>query len=99
MSETKWTPGPWTLLPEECGKDYIRIRGTVWGGRYKISNVITPTYDGVPDRELTETRANAHLIAAAPELYEALEYVIKQIPEFGTVPGIAEAMAKARGES
>lgn len=68
----KHTQGNWSVLPEECDKSYIRIRGTRLGGRYKIANVITPTYDGVDKREAEETRANARLIAAAPELLEAL---------------------------
>jgi len=40
----------------------------------------------------------AHLIASAPDLYEALEYCIKQIPELADVPGIKAALAKARGD-
>ena len=32
------------------------------------------------------------------ELVEALEYCIKQIPEFADVPGIKAALAKVRGE-
>jgi hypothetical protein len=69
------TKGPWVALPEERDKPYIRIRGTVLGGRYKIANVLTPVYDGVHEREAKETRANARLIAAAPELLEALKEV------------------------
>jgi hypothetical protein len=61
------------MLPEECDKPYIRIRGTRLGGRYKIANVLTPTYDRVHQREAEETRANARLIAAAPDLLEALK--------------------------
>lgn len=34
---------------------------------------------------------------AAPELLEALQYVIAQVPEFATVPGIRDAIAKAEG--
>jgi len=63
----KASPGPWDALPEEVGKAYIRIRGTVLGARYKIANVICPTYDGLPDREIEETRNNADLIAHAPD--------------------------------
>lgn len=74
---SKFTKGPWQVLPEEADKDYIRIRGTVWGGRHKVANVPTPVYEGVPQRELEETRANAALIAAAPELLAALEAVIE----------------------
>ena len=44
------------------------------------------------------TENDARLLAAAPELLEALNYAIKQVPELGTVPGIASAIAKATGE-
>jgi hypothetical protein len=66
------TRGPWKVLPEEVDKPYIRIRGTVLGGRYRVANVLTPIYDGVHEREAVETRANARLIAAAPELLDSL---------------------------
>lgn len=71
----KFTKGPWQILPEEVDKDYIRIRGTVWGGRYKVANVPTPTHEGVHPREVEETRANAVLIAAAPELFAAIQAI------------------------
>lgn len=79
---SKFTKGPWQILPEEADKDYIRIRGTVLGGRYKVANVPTPTYAGVPPRELEETRANAALIAAAPDMLAALLAAV----ECGMVP-------------
>ena len=71
-SNTKHTPGPWQVLPEECEKPYIRVRGSVLGGRYKIANVVTPIYEGVHLREAEETRRNARLIAAAPQQHDAL---------------------------
>ena len=43
----KHTQGPWTLLPEEADKDYLRIRGTRLGGRYKVANVHHIRYEGV----------------------------------------------------
>lgn len=54
---------------------------------------------GVYRYDITEfDHPDARLIAAAPDLLEALEYVIKQIPEFASVPGINAAIAKATGE-
>lgn len=72
----KHTPGPWKVLPEECDRPYVRVRGTVLGERYKVANVVTPVYDGVHGREAEETRANARLIAAAPELLKALKELL-----------------------
>ena len=65
------------MLPEEVDRPYIRVRGTALGGRYKVANVPTPVYDGVDAREARETRANARLIAAAPELLDALQRMVK----------------------
>lgn len=79
----KFTSGPWAILPEEIDKDYIRIRGTQLGSRYKIANVITPTYPDVHERETEETRANARLIAAAPELLEMLYKAIETLENEG----------------
>lgn len=75
MSAGQHTPGPWSVKPEEVDRAYIRIRGTRLGGRFKIANVLTPTYEGSPPREAEETRANARLIAAAPELLEFAQEV------------------------
>jgi hypothetical protein len=65
----------WEVLPEEVDKDYIRVRGGDLGLRYKIANVLHPT--GVHcARETAQTRRNARLIAAAPELLRVLEEIV-----------------------
>jgi hypothetical protein len=54
---------------------------------------------------VSETRANARLVAAAPELLETLEEVrgFLETPSFqsavGALPKIRSAIAKARGET
>lgn len=68
----KHTPGPWKVMPEEAHRDYIRIRGTQLGCIYKIANVHVACGGGsAVQKEVDECRANARLIAAAPELLEA----------------------------
>ena len=79
QGKTQYTKGQWSVLPEECDKPYIRIRGTCLGGRYKIANVVTPIYEGANSQEAEETRANARLIAAAPELLEALQAALEAL--------------------
>lgn len=71
----KHTEGPWRVLPEEPDKDYSRVRGTRLGHRFKIANV----HDGDHPREYAESQANARLIAAAPELLDALEDSLKAL--------------------
>ena len=104
---SKHTPGPWQILPEEVDKNYIRIRGTVWGGRYKVANVPTCETTGhtkIDDRNVTETQANVQLIAAAPELLEALEDYVKVHEFLGHADrphyqAAIKAIAKAKGET
>lgn len=101
---TTHTAGPWETKPEECDKPYIRIRGTRLGARYKVANVITPVYDGVGAREAEETRANARLIAAAPELLDALTGLLAVVnvriddPRTQQFDKARAAIAKATGE-
>lgn len=100
MKEFKGTPGPWLILEEDVDKPYIRIRGTRLGGRYKVSNVLTPVYEGVPDREAQETRANANLIAAAPELLSVLQKIVESDCVLPNLKIESRwAIAKALGES
>jgi uncharacterized NAD-dependent epimerase/dehydratase family protein len=106
MSKHKHTPGPWTALPEECDKPYVRIRGTRLGWRFKIANVMNAGYDDPPEREVEETRANAALIAAAPELLEALQEVfmigdrlVSDVYGYEFKEKARAAIAKATGEA
>lgn len=92
---SKHTPGPWVMLQEECDKPYIRIRGSQIGDRYKIANVITPIYENVHEREAKETRANAALIAAAPELLNALVLMTETFLDDGKSEQLAMDAARA----
>ena len=71
------TPGPWEI--QDAGP------GTIRGLRFRVitnEKVIAKTSDG-----LEEARANARLIAAAPEMFEVLREVLIEY----------EAEAKAEG--
>lgn len=90
MNELKITPGPWFLgEPTEVFADNANLVLSIarCGVRFGL------TY--------CEATANARLIAAAPDLYEALEAALECLDMTGgTEPydsGMA-ALAKARGE-
>lgn len=73
----KHTPGPWTVetQPSDSGGTYITGHvtsplHTYAGNRARFTR---PESITSPD---TMTKADAHLIAAAPEMYEALKHAI-----------------------
>lgn len=109
MSETKFTPGPWNAdtigyvwAPEQMM--VCEIRG--WGHLTGVGGLNLPH-----DEALQIQNANALLIAAAPDLYAALEAAeavmsthVYPKPDVGPEHPYAvlcrmrEALKKARGE-
>ena len=79
--EKKFTPGPWTVKHSESKPAY-NVVGTVIGCLYKIARcsyytshedkAIVTQMEIVNDHNRKEQEANAKLIAAAPELLDAL---------------------------
>jgi hypothetical protein len=101
-----WTPGPWFIGDTYCddeGHPEIPIHASNGrGGECTPASVVLqfPTVEGMQE-------ANARLIAAAPELYAALQMLEAAYGDrtWGTVEAVARAMpaaraalAKARGE-
>ncbi|WP_445157622.1 hypothetical protein [Halomonas sp. E14] len=102
MSELKATPGPWQRSPsKESGGSFIEHIDAEY-----VSHVVAFVHasHGIFDPPVAteEDAANAHLIAAAPELYEALEAARSDMKKGGistaTMRKVVDALAKARGE-
>lgn len=89
-AETYWTPGPWqahSLMVSEVGKPIGRGHDICHCGLGMR-----------PNREVDQSEANAQLIAAAPDLYEALQRLDRFGHTDATWDYALRAMAKARGE-
>jgi hypothetical protein len=72
MSESKFTPGPWAAIEIEEGLFHVH---SPKGERHNPVPVAVLDHhrDGHEATRTVTTPANAHLIAAAPEMYEALQ--------------------------
>lgn len=99
-TKNNFTPGPW-----HCGT--FRETGNAPGidiGAANNSNIALAHHDS-SDRESYETKANARLIAAAPDLLEALNDIVGgTLPDdTGRLKAIREvaraAIAKATGDA
>ncbi len=87
----EYTKGEWKASEQEqdfYGKDYYAVRSIHDGRIQRVADVWI--------------EANAHLIAAAPDMYEALKSIVKDVDETGycrvhhIVTG-QQALAKAEG--
>jgi len=92
----KHTPGPWTLERDRAKSLSL----------YSGSTFIGEVYHEV-DEPSTQEQANAHLIAAAPAMYEALqtlvEYLSAQVPadtldDWKHVFAARQALTQAEGK-
>lgn len=110
MFKPKWTPGPWmmeTLTTSDPNGDewetYVEVTAEI--GAFIHSHDL-----GYTDEVDDIIKANARLIAAAPDLYEALAKVLKQYDDLEIQVGEptemtlayasgCAALAKARGET
>ena len=94
--EAKFTPGPWEVDP----KAEFNVR--VVGAGRSICSTGGYTTNADHGEHVEENRRNARFIAAAPEMYEALE----DLPLIALendwpyeVENVRTALAKARGET
>ena len=100
MSERKYTPGPWIVNP-------LHTRSPYGVCTAKSSADLAKVYVTDPDtrKRTPEYEGNLRLIAAAPELLEALERVVQiteiedaHLANFGEFEAARAAIAKAKGE-
>jgi hypothetical protein len=91
---SKHTPGPWVANTDAHG------RGRVYSAGNWLATTWLATGDG-NDAPQLPALANAHLIAAAPEMLETLKRLRKMCADFGakTACDMADAaILKATGE-
>lgn len=89
MSDAKHTPGPWHFDGKE------QVYGGGGGGNIVC---LSPAVEGWDD-SAKRWDTNAHLIAAAPDMLEALEYLRRFIDASRVdVEFVDAAIKKARGE-
>ena len=107
MSKAQFTPGPWSVAPgaHVVGYTYKGDPLQIIGGDGfylgKVDAVERGAYDAL------KNEANAQLIAAAPELVEALQHALKDLEDLnsgqvtgidrvcGIIPEIRNALKKA----
>lgn len=102
MSKPKFTQGPWSLTDDPIIPRVVGASGEHDNicAVYRRAVSEGPTEPAKPD---VEALANAHLIAAAPEMYDAISNIIEAI-KAGDDHGhdtkhLEHLLAKARGES
>src|SRR5690349_6978861 len=103
MSDSKHTPGPWTAERVLIKTSAYNEVGYVCHGSTVVAQTWTPGNGAPHHAQVEETLANARLIAAAPEMLEALKYVSTQCDmlEMNDAPWMKDvlaAIAKAEGK-
>lgn len=109
----KFTPGPWSIGRSDCsgpgrisqGNEYSNDADVICHMPNPKTSYTEATFTESPklqidQKQISLNEANAHLIAAAPEMYDALEYMDKLWVKMGNKPlvVVSNALEKARGE-
>jgi len=95
MSESKYTPGPWTAEAKDLGGEVPSWRVYNMPEGQQVASV--HRWNGEGDE------ANAHLIAAAPDLLEACKEALVRLechnhPDGRRLDNLRAAIAKAEGQ-
>jgi hypothetical protein len=90
---SNYTPGPWRVKPNSVGGPTVGPEGSV------VADIRTYGGPHVGGRQHPQTDANARLIAAAPDLLEALRCACNYIDKLGGTSSPYRALlALATGE-
>jgi hypothetical protein len=103
MTKVKHTPGPWEISYRESG--FIQDGHVIMGNDLEIAHV--EPWERMDDDAIEEAEANAELIAAAPDLLDALMHLLHDFEEevqsvdsdswsFGDPGSWTDAITKAR---
>jgi hypothetical protein len=102
MNEQKHTPGPWHV-EEDSGVERGAIQHSLFAGAVYLGDLCEAADDPALQHRgwlpIAESRANALLIAAAPDLLQAALYFVS--PDFRAQEGfdrLKAAIVKAIGE-
>lgn len=95
--KAKHTPGPWKVVNHVVGIDGLAIMAPDAGYRY-VASALNISTDGYQE-------ANARLIAAAPDMLSALEYIAFHAPRAkskeemeGCLETVLSVIKRAKGE-
>jgi hypothetical protein len=86
------TQGPWKLLKFADDERYVVTNSA---GNKRIFREIATVEFGFSEKAETEQHANAKLIAAAPQMLQALEAVLEKDPDAEVI--VRAAIAEATG--
>lgn len=95
----KFTRGPWYVYNNDVYLEVVSDKGAICD-----TCMSGHEFDGGDCTEGKSAKANAHLIAAAPEMYEAIKHVLEMQLRGFIVLGneatdkLQKSLAKARGE-
>lgn len=99
--QPQWTGGTWRVDSQHAMRVIVPERPGFGGRPYRVADAYFSSAGLADTPRIEEAQANAHLLAAAKELYAACGEALPWIARFGhaeMVDRLGAAMAHARGE-
>lgn len=92
MTDEKWTPGPWQMSRCPTDAEFRVVTTSTGASRSTVASTgQIGTGIGAAFEFDEEAKANAHLIAAAPDLYRELKHCVARLE-------MAASDARGRGD-